>query len=176
MDNVKQMVNSEQEIVLVLHSIRSSHNVGSLLRSADGFGIKTVYFSGITPYPAIKNDPRLPHLRTKITKQINKTALGAEKNIDIKVCENINDLVANLRNENYAITALEQASGSIYLNEFSPPAKLALILGNEVEGLDSEVMQLCDLCLEIPMQGKKESFNVSVAGAIALYEITTPRN
>lgn len=163
-------------IILVLHNIRSCHNVGSLLRSADGFGVKTVYFSGITPYPKIHDDPRLPHLKSKISKQISKTALGAEKTLEILVFEDLSEVTKKLKSEGFTIAAIEQSTTSVRLPDFSPPDKLALVLGNEIDGLPKQEIELCDVCLEIPMHGNKESFNVSVAGAVALYQITTPRH
>lgn len=159
-------------IVLVLHNIRSSHNVGSLLRSADGFGVATVYCSGFTPYPEIQNDPRLPHLREKMTKQISKTALGAEKTLSIATIPNLGEVCDKLKDDGFTIAAVEQTSNATPLPDYKPPKKLALVLGNEVDGLSKEELAFCDVCLEIPMHGQKESFNVSVAGAIALYQIT----
>ncbi len=160
-------------VVLVLQNIRSCHNVGSLLRSADGFGVKKVYICGITPFPEIENDPRLPHLSAKITKLISKTALGAEKTLHIKIFESFEQVVQELHADGYDIAAIEQSSNSVHLPGYSPPIKLALVVGNEVDGLSKNDLMLCDTTLEIPMLGQKESFNVSIAGAIVLYQITT---
>jgi 23S rRNA (guanosine2251-2'-O)-methyltransferase len=155
--------------VLVIHNVRSSHNVGSLLRSADGFGVEKVYITGFSPYPALRNDDRLPHIAEKTGRQINKTALGAEQSVSWERVENIKDAVAKLKNTGYEIAALEQSSKSQNLVGFKPRKIIALIVGNEVEGLDGQSLELADVHLEIPMRGKKESFNVAVAGGIAMF-------
>jgi 23S rRNA (guanosine2251-2'-O)-methyltransferase len=149
--------------------MRSTHNVGSLLRTADGLGVQKVYFTGYTPFPAKDNDPRLPHEAAKITKQIQKTALGAEKTVDWQPDPDINELINHLRKEGFVVAALEQTSEAKQLPDYHPPTKLAIITGREVEGLEKEVIAVCDTTLEIPMFGQKESFNVVQAAAIALY-------
>lgn len=157
-----------RKLVLVVHNVRSTHNVGSLLRTADGLEITKVYLTGYTPYPLAPNDQRLPHLALKITKQITKTALGAENSVAWQHAD-IEAALAQLRTEGYQLAALEQAPGSIALPDFKPPQKLAIVVGREVEGLEPEVLAACDLVLEIPMLGGKESFNVAVAAGMALY-------
>jgi 23S rRNA (guanosine2251-2'-O)-methyltransferase len=159
----------KRQIVLVAHNIRSTHNVGSLLRTGDGLGIQTLYFTGHTPYPTHANDERLPHLATKLNSQIHKTALGAETSLPWEYRSNIEELLNNLKEDGFAIVALEQTASSILLPNFAPPTKLALIVGREVEGIEHEVLKMSDLAVEIPMQGQKESLNVSVAAGIALY-------
>jgi 23S rRNA (guanosine2251-2'-O)-methyltransferase len=160
-------------ISIILHDIRSTHNVGSILRTCDGFGVQTVYIGGYTPYPLQPNDSRLPHISSKLTKDIAKTALGAEESVYIVVYENILDLIDTLRQSGADILALEQSAGSVFLPDYKAPGKdLALILGREVEGIDPGVLSLCDQTLEIPMRGQKESFNVSVAAGMALYALT----
>ncbi len=161
-----------REIVVVLHNLRSTHNVGSLLRTADGLGVKTVYLTGYTPYPAEARDARLPHLVQKLTKQINKTALGAETSVDWQHQENIDEVTKTLRKNGYAVAALEQNPSSVNLADYKPPTKIALILGREVEGIEESVLKQCDVVLEIPMRGRKESFNVVQAAAMALYHFT----
>lgn len=157
------------ELALIMHNLRSTHNVGSLLRTADGLGVQMVYLTGYTPYPVAVEDDRLPHLAQKLTKQIHKTALGAETTVVWKHCATIDEALAELRQAGYIIAALEQAPGSIALPAFSPPSKLALIVGREVEGLEPEVLKTVDQIVEIPMAGMKESFNVTIAAAMALY-------
>jgi 23S rRNA (guanosine2251-2'-O)-methyltransferase len=157
------------DIVLIAHNIRSTHNVGSLFRTADGLGISKLYLTGYTPYPISKNDSRLPHLAVKSYKQIAKTALGAEDSVAWEHCESINDTLAMLKKAGYAIYALEQTANSILLPGFKSPPKLALIVGREVEGIEEEVIAICDGAIEIPMFGKKESYNVSLAAAMAMY-------
>lgn len=158
-------------INLIAHNLRSAHNVGSLLRTADGLGIEKVWLTGYTPYPKQANDSRLPHLAAKIDKQIAKTALGAENSLNWQSVSDIKEVVDSLRNNDYLICALEQAQNSRPLPSFKPPGKIALIVGREVEGIEPEVLGMCDQKLEIPMLGQKESFNVAQAAAIALYHL-----
>jgi tRNA G18 (ribose-2'-O)-methylase SpoU len=156
-----------RSIVLIAHNLRSAHNVGSLLRTAEGLGVKKVFLTGYSPYPVQENDSRLPHLAQKIDKQIAKTALGAEKSLGTK--SDISEVLTELKQHGYSIAAIEQAPNSVSLPKFKPPQKIALIAGREVEGIEPEVLALCDTVLEIPMFGKKESFNVVQAAAMILY-------
>jgi 23S rRNA (guanosine2251-2'-O)-methyltransferase len=156
-------------IILIIHNVRSTHNVGSLFRSADGFGVTHIYLTGYTPYPQTENDDRLPHISSKIENQIQKTALGAQKSVPWKHLENLYELIDSLKKEGYLVAALEQTPKAIALNTFKSTDNIALILGNEVDGVDSEVLDRADVHLEIPMHGSKESFNVAIAGSIALY-------
>lgn len=157
------------ELILIAHNLRSCHNVGSILRTAEGLGISRVILSGYTPYPLMKNDSRLPHLGAKIDRQIHKTALGAEKLVKWQHSKDVLLSIKQLQQTGYSVYALEQTPGAALLPEFKPPKKAALVVGREVEGLEQNVIQACDDALEIPMQGKKESFNVGQAVAIALY-------
>lgn len=159
-----------KNIVLIAHNIRSAHNVGSILRTCDGFGVKKVYFTGYTPYPTSKNDDRLPHLAEKITSQIHKTALGAELTVPSEKSEIIG-VIKKLKSDGFSLVALEQDKKSVSLQNYAPPLKIALLLGEEVHGIDKELMKLCEQIIEIPMHGTKESFNVSVAIGIALYQL-----
>lgn len=159
------------DIVLIAHNLRSTHNVGSLLRTAEGLSLKKVILSGYTPYPLSENDDRLPHISQKIDRQIAKTALGAETMIDWQHTIDLEATINNLKAEGYVVAGLEQSAASIKLNDYRSPAKVALILGREVYGIEPEIMTLCDLLLEIPMYGKKESFNVVQAAAMALYQL-----
>jgi len=158
-----------RQLVLIAHNLRSAHNVGSLLRTAEGLGVKQVFLTGYTPYPLAQNDDRLPHLALKIDRQIGKTSLGAEKTIDWRHADEIDSVLADLKEKGFTIAALEQAPESIKLPDYRPPDKLALIVGREVEGLERAVLDSSDLILEIPMLGQKESFNVASAAAMALY-------
>lgn len=159
--------------MLILVDIRSTHNVGSILRTADCFGVKQVVFSGYTPYPKLNGEKRLPHLSTKLTNAIHKTALGAEKTLSMKVFQDANQAIDYAKSQGYQIVALEQSSKSIRLPSFRSKEPLALLLGNEVNGLASKILEKCDIILEIPLYGKKESLNVSTAAAIALYALKT---
>jgi tRNA G18 (ribose-2'-O)-methylase SpoU len=159
------------KIVLVVHNIRSTHNVGSILRTADGLGVNKVYLTGYTPYPLAKNDERMPHESAKLDRQISKTALGAQDSVDWQYQLEILDLLSTLKREGYQIVALEQTKTAVDLTKFKPQTNLALIAGNEVEGLDKMTLDQCDQHIQIPMFGQKESFNVAVATAIALYHL-----
>lgn len=156
------------EITLVLHNIRSIYNVGSILRSAEGFGVTNIVCSGYTPYPAITGDTRLPHIRDKITSGIHKTALGAEEMLEISQFETLD---AWLAQNTLPVVALEQTPDSVTPRDFTAPDKFALLLGEEVHGIEPRYLEQCVAAIEIPMRGKKESFNVSVATGIALYAI-----
>lgn len=155
------------EVIVIAHNIRSTHNVGAFFRTCDGFGIKKLIISGYTPYPTLENDTRLPHFADKLTRQIHKTALGAETMVPFECVDE--PPIAELKAAGYAIVALEQSDRSIMLNEYQVPDKVALILGNEIDGVYQEYLDQCDAIIEIPMNGQKESFNVSVATGIALY-------
>ena len=158
-----------RNIVLIVHNLRSCHNVGSLLRTADGLGLDKVFLTGYTPYPETLSDIRLPHLRASISKKISKTALGAEDSVDWEHNSDIKKVIDNLRKLNYEILALEQTATSKDLKMYNPSGKIAIVVGREVEGIEREILDLCDQCLEITMLGKKESFNVVQAAAMALY-------
>lgn len=161
-----------RDIVLILHDIRSCHNVGSLLRTADGFGVSHVYFSGYTPYPPLAaDDPRLPHLAQKLGRQIAKTALGAERTVPWSVADSIESVLAQLRTNGYHLVGLEQATKAVALPDYRPTPKTALLVGREVEGIDPALLASLDTTVEIPMFGQKESFNVAQATAVALYQL-----
>jgi tRNA G18 (ribose-2'-O)-methylase SpoU len=161
-----------KSIILIAHNLRSCHNVGSLLRTAEGLGVHKVFLTGYTPYPKYEGDQRLPHLANKIHKQISKTALGAEETQAWLHITNIDWLINKLHEEGAVVAAIEQAPGSTPLPGFEPPEKLALVVGREVEGIEPEALARCDKILEIPMFGKKESFNVVQAAAMGLYHCT----
>lgn len=156
-------------IVIIAHNLRSTHNVGSLLRTAEGLGVSKVILSGYSPYPLLRVDARLPHEAKKIDAQIVKTALGAERTQAWEHIASIPAIINELKAQDFTIAALEQTAHATALPGYSPPEKIALILGREVEGIEPEVLALCDTVLEIPMYGKKESFNVVQAAAMAVY-------
>lgn len=146
-------------IILVLENVRSMHNVGSVFRTCDALGIEALYLIGYTPTP--------PH------RDIQKTALGATETVTWKHFPEIGSALADLRQNGYRIIAAEQAHGATMLNDFRPAAdeKLALIFGNEVEGVSDEVLSVADACIEIPQFGEKHSFNISVSVGIIGWEI-----
>ena len=157
------------EIVLIAHNIRSIHNLGSIFRTAEGFGVCKIYLSGYTPSP----NSGLPHVRAKIAGQLHKTALGAENIVPHENNLASEALFKKLRADGYKIVGLEQDERAIKLSDYKPSSKVALLLGEEVHGITPELRDLCDELIEIPMYGKKESFNVAVATGIALYHLTT---
>lgn len=159
------------EIIVIAHNIRSTHNVGAIFRTSEGFGISRIILSGYTPYPLLQQDSRLPHISRKLTEQIHKTALGAEEIVPFEYQETPD--LEKLRADGYTIVGLEQDERSVMLLNYQSPARIALLLGEEVEGITSDFRDLCDDLIEIPMVGKKESFNVSVATGIALYHLVT---
>ena len=162
-------IHTMQSIVLIAHNLRSTHNVGSLLRTAEGLGITHVYLTGYTPYPTQANDTRLPHESIKITEKIHKTALGAENLQPNTHFADLHVAITKLKNDGYSIIGLEQSDTAIKLPDYQPPKKVALLLGSEVDGIAQQNRLLCDALLEIPMFGSKESFNVVHAAAMALY-------
>lgn len=160
---------NQRRIILVVPDIRSIHNVGSLLRTADGLGVEKVYLCGYTPHPAYESDPRLPHIARKQTTQIAKTALGAERSDIWEYQHDVVKVIDDLHREEFQIVGLEQASHAQQLPDFTPESMVAIVLGREVEGIDEDLQKLCDVLVEIPMYGKKESFNVVEAATMALY-------
>ena len=164
------------KMILVLDNIRSTYNVGSILRTAEGFGIERVILSGYTP--RVNDEKLLPHLREKINKEIHKTALGAEEMLDIYSSGDIISDLTKLKNEGWQIVGLENNINKpniVKLNSSEIKGKLSdevvLILGEEVKGISDKLYSLIDVFIEIPMRGRKESFNVSVAAGIGMYGI-----
>ena len=161
------------ELVLVLDNIRSTYNVGAILRTAEGFGVARVILSGYTP--RVHDAELLPHLRDKLDREIHKTALGAEDMLDIYYCDDIRAELKRLRDAGFTIVGLENniPEKTVEVGKFdrAPVDKIVLILGEEVHGINPELYDLIDTFVEIPMKGKKESFNVSVAAGIAMYEL-----
>lgn len=148
---------------IILHNIRSNHNVGSIFRTADGAGVKKLWLTGYTPAP-------LDQFK-RVNNEIAKTALGAEQTIEWQQRENILDLIIELKKDGYKILALEQDKNSVDYKEVKLIGKTALIVGNEVGGVEAEILNLCDQIIEIPMRGAKESLNVSVATGVAVFKL-----
>ncbi len=156
------------ELAVVLNNIRSCENVGSILRTADFFGFKYVWFVGVTPYPTLDNDQRLPHVREKLDKRIKKVSLGAEKNLTLIHEPDLRMALDKLKDIGWNIIGLEQNAKSTSLDNYKlTDKKNALVLGTEVTGLDFDDLKLVDDIVEIPRSGKKESLNVSVAFGVA---------
>ena len=147
----------ESGIVIVLDNVRSAHNTGSAFRTADAFGVDKVFLGGITPVPPS------PELR--------KVALGAEEVVPFQHVQDVVELVRQLKKDGYTVVAVEQTVNSVKLDRFSrePGARYALVFGNEVDGVQQEVVDQCDFSLEIPQQGTKHSLNVSVSVGVVLW-------
>ena len=114
------------EIIVIAHNIRSTHNVGSIFRTSEGFGVSKIILSGYTPYPKLEHDSRLPHVAEKLTSQIHKTALGAEKMVPFEYQESPD--LDNLKNEGYRIVGLEQDDKSVMIADYKVPSKVALLI------------------------------------------------
>jgi len=166
------MSSGPNKYILVVVDVRSTHNVGSLFRTCDGLGVD-LCLVGITPRPGHDNDSRLPHVVKKAEQAIAKTALGAERTVRWSYAENLVDAMKLLRDNGFNIMALEQSSESQNIRRYESDKPVALVVGREVEGLSNDEIAMCDGCLEIPMVGLKESFNVSVAAGIGLYQLTS---
>lgn len=159
------------DVVVVLDNIRSAVNVGAIWRTAEAAGVTKLVLTGITPHPQVKDDHRLPYVAAKDEKQLAKTALGAEKILPFEYFADTETAIKALKQAGYRITAVEQSAGSIDLMSWQPRLPLALVLGPEVGGLSQSVLNACDEAVEIPMIGRKESLNVSVAAGILLYAV-----
>jgi len=146
-------------IVIILDNVRSLHNIGSVFRTADAFRLESIYLCGITGTPP--------------NKEIHKTALGATESVSWTYVEKTVDALHILKENNYFVYAVEQAEGSTGLDEFvfSLSKKIALVFGNEIHGVDEEVMKLVDGCLEIPQFGTKHSLNIAVSAGITVWEL-----
>ena len=151
---------AKNSIIVVLDNIRSMHNVGSVFRSADAFLVEAIFLCGYTPQP--------PH------RDIQKTALGATETVDWLYFETTSDAVTQLKSKGYKVYAVEQAAESISLEKIrvKPQENIAIVMGNEVEGVQDDVLMMVDGCLEIPQAGMKHSLNISVAAGIVLWELT----
>jgi len=162
-------INNNRQLVLIAHNIRSIYNVGSLFRTAEGLGLDQLIISGYTPYPREPKDTRLEHLIINQERQISKTALGAQNHLSWRRTEDLIGTIEDFRSKGFYIYGLEQDHKSKSLLEVIPKKKSVIILGNELTGLDKEIMKECGTILEIPMFGHKESFNVASAAAMALF-------
>ena len=159
------------KIIVIAVDIRSTHNVGSLLRTCDGFGVLELWTTGLTPH--MDSSRQLPHISEAHRKAIHKVALGAETSVPICVFDDAQEALHAAKNNGYTLIALEQDERSISLRDFdSNSDTIALVLGPEVTGLSKDILDQCDTIVEIPMRGIKESFNVSVACGIALYALS----
>lgn len=158
--NVDEFKKAEKlPVIIVLDNVRSMHNVGSVFRTADSFIVESIYLCGITATP--------PH------REIQKSALGSTESVAWHYTESACDAVKMLRSKGYTTIAVEQVEGSIMLRdlEVDTNRKYVLIFGHEINGVSQEVIDLCDLCVELPQYGTKHSFNISVTTGIVLWEL-----
>jgi 23S rRNA (guanosine2251-2'-O)-methyltransferase len=158
--SLSQFKDSEKSpFIIVLDNVRSQSNVGSVFRTADAFLTEAIYLCGITSQP--------PH------REINKTALGATESVAWKYFNKTTEAIAELKTNGYNIICIEQAEGSIELQDMKAVKgmKYALVFGHEVNGVDQEVMNMCDYCVEIPQFGTKHSFNIAISAGIVLWEL-----
>jgi 23S rRNA (guanosine2251-2'-O)-methyltransferase len=165
MKHVTQDVKHEKqrEIWVLLHNLRSMHNVGSIFRTADAIGVSRILITGYTPRPLDRFG--------RAVKEIEKTALGAQLTIPWESYETWNEAIEKARSIDFSILALEQDEGSIDYKEYVPAPKTLIVLGEEVEGIPQDLRAACDATIEIPMRGNKESLNVSVAFGVAVYRL-----
>lgn len=149
----------KNKIVLVLDNIRSMHNIGSAFRTSDAFLVEKIYLCGITATPP--------------NREIHKTALGATESVEWEYIEDSLEAARKLKSDGYLILSVEQAEGSTQLGDFKydPGMKTALVFGNEVKGVRQEIIDISDVCLEIPQFGTKHSLNISVSIGIVLWEV-----
>ena len=153
-----------RELVVVLHNIRSLHNVGSIFRTADAAGVAKIYLCGITGTPL----DRFGNVRP----EVGKVALGAERTVAWEKAARTLNILKKLKAEGDKIFALEQSPNAVPYDRVRFAGKAALVLGNEVAGLPPPILKMADKTVEIPMRGKKESLNVSVAFGIAVFALT----
>lgn len=154
-------------MVVVLYNVRSAHNVGSIFRTADALGVEKIFLCGITPKPG-KASP-LASLRAG--KDLAKTALGAERTVPWEYAKRTSDCLKRLKKQGFRVVALEQNKRAVDIRMFKTPSTLALVVGAEITGISKQILAQCDTIVQIPMFGKKESLNVSVAFGVAGYWI-----
>lgn len=154
----KSMSIDTEKFVLILPNIRSGHNVGAMFRTADGCGVDKIYLVGYTPCP--------PHT------QVDKVSLGAEKVVPWEHYKQTVRLLKKLKSEGYRIVGLEQTKNSVSIYTWQPHAPIALVVGNEKTGITKNILQYCEDVVHLPMVGVKNSLNVSIAGGVAMYQIS----
>jgi tRNA G18 (ribose-2'-O)-methylase SpoU len=151
-------------ISVILHNIRSAHNVGSIFRTSDGAGVSKIYLTGYTPAPTDRFG--------RNNKEIEKTSLGATENVAHESTEDAVSLIKNLKEEGKCVVAVEQTDRSTDYKKFKISKDTVFVFGNEITGIEREVLDLCDAHVELPMQGKKESLNVAVCAGVILYHFS----
>ncbi len=158
---------------LILSNLRSAGNVGQILRTADACGVELVCACGYTPYPLVKNDTRPAHVSAANQRTISKTSLGAESTVPLLHYADTLTALREAKSHSFEIIVIEQAENTLNLFGYKPPPgrPLALVFGNEVEGVSAGDLAAADVVLELPMLGRKESLNVAATAAIAMYQL-----
>ena len=159
-------IHMKKSTILILPDIRSAINVGAIFRTADALGINMIYLVGVTPRPTDKFG--------RVQKDIKKSALGAEGFVRWGYKESLSLLINKLKKDGYFVVAIEQSQNSKDYRKIKIKEKTAFILGEEVSGIKGDILNKCDAIAEIPMYGKKESLNVSVACGVALFRMMYP--
>ena len=158
--SVQEFKNTEKiPVVVILDNVRSLNNIGSVFRTADAFRLEGIYLCGITATP--------PH------REIHKTALGATESVRWEYREQTKDVIAELKQKGYRIYSVEQTEAAVMLDQVQLPGnqKYALVFGHEIRGVDQQVVDMSDQCIEIPQHGTKHSLNISVAAGIVIWEL-----
>lgn len=153
------------EIRVLLHNIRSAHNVGSMFRTSDAIGVARIFLSGYTPLPVDRFG--------RPVKEIAKTALGAEKSVPWNGERDVSRCIMRAKEEGFVVVGLEQDARAIDYARYSVDRPTLFVVGNEVRGMSPSLRAACDVLIEIPMRGTKESLNVSVSFGVALFRITS---
>ncbi len=155
---------TKNPIVCVLDNIRSQHNIGSIFRTCDAFNVESIYLCGITATPP--------------NREISKTALGATESVNWEYFKTTEEAIEKLKKNGYILIGIEQVENSICLNtcKFEENRKIGIIFGNEINGIEQNILNIVDYCIEIPQFGTKHSFNVSVTAGIVLWELSKTSN
>lgn len=160
---------------MVAHNLRSIHNVGSLLRTGEVFAVGKVYVTGFTPHPSYPGDERDAKLQEKQTRRMSRASAGAEQTMSLEHHQDVHGLLDSLREMGYTVAGLEIDQSAIDVGQYPAGQRLAVVLGDEVHGIDPTLREACDVLLQIPMYGQKSSLNISVAVGIALYSLQAGR-
>ncbi|MFA6095577.1 MAG: TrmH family RNA methyltransferase [Candidatus Paceibacterota bacterium] len=150
-----------RDIRILLHDIRSVYNVGAIFRTADAIGVSRIYLSGYTPGPLDRFG--------RVRKDFAKSALGSEKSVPSEHIQSPREILSHMKEEGFQVVAVEQSDKSIDYKDVDLKDRVLVILGNEVSGVEKEMLKMADVVAEIPMRGEKESLNVSVSAGIVLY-------
>lgn len=153
----------QRDVRVLLHNIRSAHNVGAIFRTADALGVSKIYLSGYTPCPTDRFG--------RLVKEIEKTALGAEETVPWEYAKTSTKFLRALKQDGFALVGIEQDKQAVDYKGYEAPKKLLVLVGSEVKGLSPSLRRHCDMLIEIPMRGKKESLNVAVAFGVAAFRI-----